>query len=423
MQGDKLVRPERVSSVLLTFNGRWGLLPAHMAFPTNTAAALAAGISALRVDPWCIDLWRRVQDFVALTGGSLSMSSWSCALEVSENSGTAPGMCERVHFHMFCAFRIRGPKLADWPSFEGSQPHLSRPAVCGGRSRGRHASAMQGQGHYYCLAPKTSSLFSCSSDQPKLASFVRTNWIVALYAEGKMTAASAVSEVVKYRRDVSRTLAGITAAESAADELALGSLVARVERAEQELRRPRVYLPLVEVVFLGQFERFAGRRKFLVLTGPSGLGKTDYVRSLVADETIRRRIADSTSRRSDQPDDSIPPAHGGGVELLEVSSHGSGETLPDVKDLSPLKFGWLLVDEVTPQLVINNRRLFQGKSGWTNISASATNVYARRVCSWGIRIIGTCNDWHERSAMLVQEDRQWLVQNSIVVDVDGPLWR
>jgi hypothetical protein len=105
-----------------------------------------------------------------------------------------------------------------------------------------------------------------------------------------------------------------------------------------------------------------------------------------------------------------------------VSARGDGQTLPDVKDLSPLRQGWLLVDEITPVLVIKNRRFFQGKSGWTNISGSATNVYAKRVLSWGVRIIGTANDWRERSAALDPESRRWLCANSIVADVKRPLW-
>jgi hypothetical protein len=417
------LQPTKVQSMLCTFNGPWGLLPASLCFIADRATSRSDGLARLRADPWCLALWTRVREFAEYLASLLRMTSWSCALEVSlPDAGSEEARCVRVHFHLFCCFGTRGAKVDEWLSFDGCAPHFSRPTYAGRAGRGRHSLAMQGQGHYYCLAPKFSSVFSTASDQPRLLCGVRTNWIIALYADGKISADVAVSEVVKYKRDVQRALAAISAAEHAAQEMRLADLVRQVELVDRSFWRPRVHLADVEEVFMRQFEVFRGRRRFLVLTGPSGVGKTDYIRALAADTRIQNRIKETERCQSDQPDKIPAPAHGGGTEVLEVCAHGDGSSLPDVKRLSPVVHGWLLIDEITPVLVINNRRLFQGKAGWTNISGSATNVYAGRVCSWGVRIVGTANDWRERAAALPAADQSWLSENSIVVDVRAPLW-
>jgi len=139
------------------------------------------------------------------------------------------------------------------------------------------------------------------------------------------------------------------------EESRLQCLVENLEDIEARRRLPRLRLLAVENVVLRQFHEYQARRRFLVLSGPSGLGKTDFVRSLVYDEDIRRQIQQASGVLSDQPGHPASlPAHGGGLGLLEVCAHGDGETLPDIKDLSPLRYGWMLVDEATPELVLRN---------------------------------------------------------------------
>ena len=425
---EDVVRPDRVSSVLLTFNGPWGELQPEMVVELRQSDRRLLDMQRLRADRGVQELWADAVSFARAAAGTLQMAAWSLSLEVSsgERSASAepPSRGDRLHLHMFCAFSFKGPKKQQWPVFRTSQPHLSRPSLVGGRSRGRYAQSRQGQGHYYCLAPKTSQVLSASSDQPKFLSGVRTNWILALYSEGKMCADSAISEIVRCRRDVARSVAAVRAAENAAEESTLAALVRSAQLAEQHQRRPRIYIPAVEVDFLGQFDAFMGRRRFLILTGPSGFGKTDYVRNLASDPAVRARIratAVQPAGACERP--AAFPAHGGGVELLEVSAGGATNVLPDIRELSPLRHGWLLVDELSPSMVAAHRRLFQGKVGWTNLSASATNMYAHKVCAWGIRMVGTANDWRELSAALSLEDRAWLAENSIVVDVVRPLWQ
>lgn len=107
---------------------------------------------------------------------------------------------------------------------------------------------------------------------------------------------------------------------------------------------------------------------------------------------------------------------------LRGSCSGDRTELPDVRAMNPLSHGWLLIDEGTPTMALSHKCLFQGNSGCCPVSTSSTNCYAQPVASWGARIVICCNDWHDRSAVLSASDREWLRANSIVVDVDRPLF-
>jgi hypothetical protein len=279
------------------------------------------------------------------------------------------------------------------------------------------------QGHYYCLAPKVSSIFSATTAPPFSGPWgIRTSWVYTLYADGKMTAAQAKSEVVKYRRDVGRLLHQIDEAERAVSAQQLQWLLRDVDLAQAARALPRRRVPVIEDLFLSQFHVFRDRRKFLVLTGPSGMGKTEYIRALAKDADIiagiRARSLPYRQQWLTPGGCPFPPGEG----LMKVSVAGGASQLPDIRELSPLKHAWLFVDEGTPDMALQHRRLFQGKSGCASAGQSAKNCHAYVVVSWGVRIVICCNDWCERSAALSPTGKEWLACNAIVVDVSEPLW-
>jgi len=238
-----------------------------------------------------------------------------------------------------------------------------------------------------------------------------------------MTAEQAKSEIIKYRRDVGRVLQQIDQAERAASAQQLQWLLRDVDITQSLRALPRRHIPLVDDIFLQQFHSFRDRRKFLVLTGPSGMGKTEYICALAKDEHIIAGIRARSSPYREQwhkpggcP---FPPGEG----LMEVSVAGGASQLPDIRELSPLRHAWLFVDEGTPEMVLQHRRLFQGKSGCASAGQSATSCHAYTVVSWGVRIVVCCNDWFERSAELSPTGKDWLNCNAVVVEVTEPLWR
>lgn len=238
------------------------------------------------------------------------------------------------------------------------------------------------QGHYCCVAPKISSVFSASTAPAFSGSLsIHSGWIYALYADGKMSAQQARSEVIKYRRDVARVLQCIDAAPRAASAQQLQCLLQYVDVAQAMRAQPRRYVPEVEDVFLRQYHVFSDRRKFLVLTGPSGMGKTEYILSLAKAESIIAGIRERYLRYRQQwhqPDRCpFPP----GKALMEVAGSRGLDQLPDVRELSPLKHARLFIDEGTPQMALKHRRLFKGNSGFAPTGLSATNCHAYLVVS------------------------------------------
>jgi hypothetical protein len=433
-------RVNRLHSILLTYNGDWGLLPAELCFDTGSVSSTQQGVARLRTHTAVSLMFEDFLNHCRAHARLFNVASWSVALEACCGADWSPERCQvsaqplgtqsaerctRVHFHMFWAWGAqRCPTGVDFPAYRESRPHLSQPSLKGRAARGRHAAMNEMHGHYYCMAPKTSSVLSATtsalSAQP---SGLRSGWIYALYADGKMTADTALAEVVRNRRDVGRVSAQIQEAERAASTLVLQRLMQEVQTRVCASAQPRRFVSLVEETFLSQFERFMDRRRFLVLTGPSGMGKTDYIRGLAADPFIVQGIrgrARGQSAECGAPSTHVPFA--AGEALFEVAASGGGSQLPDLKGLNPMVHGWLLVDEGTPEMVLSNKRLFQGKSGFSVVGVSSTNCYALPVASWGVRIVIACNDWRERSAALAEPEREWLTTNSIVVDVLEPLY-
>jgi hypothetical protein len=411
----------KVQSVLLTWNGPFGALPPHLRLPCCDRPLQERCIQVLRGSPEMQQLFARISGQADRMRRDLFMSSWSVALELSDEHGGGATEARRVHLHMFCVFSTRSRVNRAALKFADCAPHLSRPVFCNGRGRGRHVHSNQGQGHYYCTAPKTSTILCASSVNVTDSGPVRPQWILALYAEQKMYPDVAVSEAIKSRRDTIRTVAFIRACEQLHAEQQLQHLMDRVASAERPARRPRVMVPLIENDFLGQFDIVLFRRKFLVLTGPSGTGKTEYVKSLASDPVIVTRIRGHFRAAQERP--ALCPVTAGGTDLLELTCNGGAASLPDVRSLDPLRHGWLLLDEAVPQLVTCNKRLFQGKSGHVDMAASSTNCHAFRVSTWGVRIVLTANDWLDRVSSLPPADVDWLTQNSFVVQVQEQLWR
>ena len=272
-----------------------------------------------------------------------------------------------------------------------------------------------------CL-PMCSMVLTTASNQTLLLTTVRARWIIAPYAEVKLSIDAVVAEVVEYKRDVQWSFAASTRpnmrARSCVWKGYCGRWTARIVHCGA-----RVFGLLdVEEVFLCHFVGFLSRRRLLVPTGPSGLGKTNYIRPLSADPRIRSRIRETAFCQSDQPDQAPVPSHGGGTEFWEVCAHGYGSALPDVRPFACC--ARVALDRRDHAGIGHQqRRVLQSKADWAAISGSATTLYASNVCSWGAQIVGTANDWRERTAVLAEPDQLWLVESSIGTDVRAPLWQ
>ncbi len=84
----------------------------------------------------------------------------------------------------------------------------------------------------------------------------------------------------------------------------------------------------------------------------------------------------------------------------------------------------ILFDEASCQMVLQQKLLFQAPPMPVRLGCSTTNCHAYDVFISGAGLMIASNTWKtDLAALKRDEDRQWLVDNSIVVDVGStPLW-
>ena len=97
---------------------------------------------------------------------------------------------------------------------------------------------------------------------------------------------------------------------------------------------------------------------------------------------------------------------------------------PDLRKFDRDVHKAILFDEATPQMVLNQRLLFQGPPCFVKLGTSTTNCHAYDVFTSGIRLIICSNTWAEDVKELRKSgDRNWIKQNQIYYNTgDQPLW-
>ena len=100
----------------------------------------------------------------------------------------------------------------------------------------------------------------------------------------------------------------------------------------------------------------------------------------------------------------------------------TGTRLPDVGKYVYGRHSGIVYDEGTPEMVWDNREIFQGLAEVSTIADTHTHRSAQQVCLNGCRQVITCNDWNERLKLLPDVQRQWLESFAIVAEVDYELY-
>jgi len=397
----------RVRQVMLTYNGSWGQAPAELQ-PDHVASngivclqppchlhPSADFLKALTVHPFVTELWRAFQAHVDYLSDHLRLTASSCSMEVCPLTLSAGET--RLHFHCFLQGRHVMDLVMNSLAFLGSSPFVSLSDRDNGRARGRNLAAAAASGHYYCLVEKSSRLFCRSSLLPHRSFVVRPEWVVNLFAKSVITSEVAIQEVIRCKRDVARHLSNIRTQVQQEETLSLASLKRKADEDLRAVLRPCKLLPEVLEHFLPQFRRPMHRRRFLVLDGASGLGKTLYVRQMT-----------------------IPGREG--LPCLEVSC-SSSTSLPNLREFSPLRHSTIFFDECSPILVCANRKLFEGVHADIELATSNTSMYSYSIWTYGTAIVIASNKFQsECQRHLCEEDQEWISRNSVYVAVREPLW-
>ena len=136
--------------------------------------------------------------------------------------------------------------------------------------------------------------------------------------------------------------------------------------------------------FAPQFEKYLSRYKFFVLEGKSQTGKSSWVFWLKKDPN----------------------------KVFYVNCATCME--PDLRKFNWLKHKIILLDEASPEMVINQKLLMQGPPCLVKLGCSTTNCHAYDVFVSGIMLVICSNTWAEDVEALEKKgDREWIYDNQV----------
>jgi hypothetical protein len=276
--------------------------------------------------------------------------AWS--VEVCGRSWLEEGRV-RLHLHLALALgkASRGGLNLDEMHVLGTSPYCSAPML-GAGARARNSSA----GLYYAQAPKVGVVHQGGSHEPHVDYPVSQNWIYRLLSAGKMLYSRAREEMVRSPAGLPRHLEALERWQKERVERSIKNISDEFNRRFATEMQPWKEYAMV-TMWLQQYRQTRVRYGFLVLDGPSRMGKTQFARSLCQ-------------------------APGG---VLEINMAGSAKV--DMRAYDALVHDLLLFDECEPGAVLENKKLFQAGGGAVSLQTSATNLHAFAVCVCGSKTL------------------------------------
>jgi hypothetical protein len=137
----------------------------------------------------------------------------------------------------------------------------------------------------------------------------------------------------------------------------------------------------------GKLHRF----KFLVLHGPSRLGKTQFALHLFG------------------------PQH-------TFYCNCQSATEPNLKDFQREIHKAIVLDEVHAGMVVSNKSLFQCHAEGVSLMESRCQQFATSRFLYQVALILCTNNWCPQE-LKDRENGDWLVKNSVVVSIEEPCWQ
>ena len=245
--------------------------------------------------------------------------------------------------------------------------------------------------HYYCQVHKRGQVHSWT-DKPAFTAFVvNPRWLNMWIQAQKVDPLHARDEFVKCCVNLTSNLQNLDRLSQEQELLLLKEKEVSVRLALEGSLGAFKEVPQA-VQFLKHLEAIRDRYKFMVLYGPSRTGKTSFVRMLTGDPS----------------------------EVFEVNCASGQE--PDLRPFRHFKHKHILFDEATPELVLNQKKLFQAPNCFIQMGTSTTNCHAYTVYVSGTGLVVCANTWMERLRCLSPADQEWLESNSFAAHIAEPLF-
>ena len=356
----------------------------------NAAEPLAAAVSECRTDATVLALQSQLEKDLKVVVDEICAKEWSVALELCPETLKTQKLV-RLHAHVvFTWSRNKTIRSASSLRLAGVLPvHNSD-----GNPMAFHRSRSSAPGHYYLQMPKVGSIWRATNTLAFKKFAVNPRWVTAFWQSEHLTTESARAEYVRCKMNLMSNLQNLQVVDRETEAELLRS---KKEIIDEALRADLCEFRFVaeKEPFLQQFEQIRRRYKFLVLHGASCTGKTVWAKFLFEDPDL----------------------------VLEINCASCPE--PDLREFRPMLHKGILIDEASAEMVLRQKKLFQAPPVDCRMGASNTNCHAYDVYVSGVAMMIASNTWESEVAALKRhEDRDWLRDNSMVVDVGKePLWR
>ena len=334
----------RAQTVLLTYQGDWGLLPMSDDTPRDaTDVEITAHVSAMAETA---KLWTAFRDFSQRLKSELDVTYMACCVELCMQTWHDEKVL-RLHGHLFlksgnglvrceCARMLR---------FLYADPHV-RDTLWG-----RKVAKANWAGAYYCLAPKIGSLFTHSCMQRFRDFPVDPSWIFNMIEGSKMGYQEAKSELIQCGKGLVRRLADLECWHKNRQEMLVKQMVTEAQNHSRQSFKPFPRHVVVDKWLAENSVPMLPRKRFLVLHGPSKKGKTEFVRGLFPLGAVHELNC---------------------ANMKDVCLGG----------FDVLRHRCILWDEASPSLVARNRKVFQHPLCEVDLGHSPTGQHVTRFF-WG----------------------------------------
>ena len=314
----------------------------------------------------------------------VNMGAWAleiCARTLAETGEVR--LHAHAYFHLTKRVRIR---VSEDMHMLGSQPYVATRMGVDACTRARNSAA----GLWYLQGPKVSTVYVKGTHQPFDDYPVNPLWIFRALQGEKTLFVPAREAMMRIPAGLPRNLEALDRWQRERCQRLVMAAVEERSRAVRASARPFRRFPVVEL-WKAQYEQTLDRYRFLVLEGPSRMGKTAFVYSLVESACC-------------------------------YEMNLSGGANPDLREYDANVHRLLFFDECTPQQTVANKKLFQAGVRLVSLNTSATNMYAIKVYVGGKMMVCASNDWSAQLRRMPKEDADWVVANSYVLHVTAPMW-
>ena len=369
-------------SALLTWQGPWGVV--DMSAEAVRDLSVDDLVAQLSQRPDLLASWKDFEAFVKQLAEEHFVRFYAQSFELCTQT-FAESLQVRVHAHAFLLredARIQIHKK-EKANFQGSAAVKSKS--CGANSVLRGSGVWCGC--YYLLSPKIGSIFRSGSVRPYLDFGVKPEWIFNMVQAEKMSFAAAMQQMSLCGKGFTRYMQDLKAWQSAKEELQLADHVRRVQAHHSASNFAFKVYPEVEAWKASVWQPHLRRKKFLVIEGPSGVGKTEFIKQLAGPE-----------------------------RTLEISADGM--TSPYLRNFIPSQHKIIFWDECRVELVIAYRKLFQCPASWITLGVSPTGRDVYKVWLNDAAHVIASNRWMEGLAKVQnQADRNWIMENQVFLHV------